>query len=1308
MKKIFVLLLVLTFALQLQPIVFAQSTIKVACIGDSITYGAGEETLYSYPNQLQELLGLGYEVKNYGVGGTCMIKASASPYWNTTHFQLAKAYNPDIVLIMLGTNDSKADAWKYKDEYLSAYADMVNIFQELPSHPQVYVMTSPFAYGNAFTIEADVISNEIVPLQRQFASDNGLPIIDIYNATQDMSYNFPDKIHPNRNGYAVIAQMVYEALDSSTYPPVTNIALDKTNDSVLVGNTTTLTPILTPSDANPRVVWSSSDKTVATVLNGVVTGVKSGNAVITATAHGTDLAATCNIAVSSTPPLNISVSPNSANVSLGKKVQLTANFLPKSANKLATWSSENEEIITVDNNGIVTAVGMGSATVTATAVEMSAAGETLSATANITVTEKLLDIPKNRISARIPNLLPIAKDELHISDSSVGTYWVTGTGAISGVVVFNLGNSDFDNLPTQSVSVSGVKFATVLSFQPTIFNIWYSNTTDDESEYRRIGDKNIAFQYKIENDIEEAYYEFPAAVQARYIKIELPEENKRLAEITFTGDMAIGEDAAIKSISTSVSPITPVTAIYDKNYDTSCRFNVTGNIATIELTEQTKVNAIRFTPYINSSGWVQYPVLGYEMGSEISYSTDGLKYYDAITNSETLTPIKKSFRPGTSLQLTYYYDVAEGKVNGNFANTNNVYIGQTYDFVVYFSYPVDAKYIRFSVPEKSGVNQYITEVAVEKTPPNGYAPATNVTLDKTAAEIMVKDTVKLSATVMPEDANPNVKWSSSDETVAVVSRGVVTGVKSGTAVITAAAIDNSAYASCAVTVMADFPESVQIVSELSDLYVGATCRLSADILPKTANTAVIWTSSDETVAVVDQSGLVTAIGMGNAVITALVKDANAAGSSVYDTKEIRVIPKPFDIPKNRISVRIPNRASDEPYIIDNNYGSFWNTWSNADSARVAIFNLGNTIFENEPLYSVTVKGVKIVSRDLANNAKNMNIWYSKTVNSNDAYISLGNNVGLTYISQNGMNEAFYDFPEPVQAKYIKVEFPAEYRTTAEITFTGVAFDIYEIPAADLSLISADGFTSASNMLDGNYTTYGRSVTPSAATIALKSPKYVSAIRFTPYMTAGGTPNFAIASSQVSYSVDGETYYDVMTNDTVLTDITSGFQNAQAPNYYYSSFNPQTGNNNIFGTEYTDMAQCKESVIHFKTPVFAKYIRFTTQITGNTYISEVSLETIAPKEFSIDNVSKDDKGAVSGVIYYSPTDMAEKMHFVVAIYNEKGLLKSLSIKKEMPISGGNIVEVDGMPGTSITDEIKVFAFKDINTLAPYCEPYTTLK
>lgn len=194
--------------------------IKVACIGDSLTFGAMvfHRQENCYPAQLQKLLGEDYFVYNFGANSHKAQKGGAYSYWNHRYFQLSQQIQPNIVLLMLGTNDSKQANWCGIEAYLNDYRDLITQYRALPSNPQVFIMTLPTAYikGNHhelhFTMQMDAIL-EMVEAQRQLAECEGLPLIDTHSATSGMPEAFVlDGIHANVQGAKIIAQTAYDAL----------------------------------------------------------------------------------------------------------------------------------------------------------------------------------------------------------------------------------------------------------------------------------------------------------------------------------------------------------------------------------------------------------------------------------------------------------------------------------------------------------------------------------------------------------------------------------------------------------------------------------------------------------------------------------------------------------------------------------------------------------------------------------------------------------------------------------------------------------------------------------------------------------------------------------------------------------------------------------------------------------------------------------------------------------------------------------------------------------------------------------------
>jgi acyl-CoA thioesterase I len=209
----FCLLLLCTLSAAGVPPAVAQ-VLKVACIGDSITEGAGVDnpTVNAYPIVLGRLLGTNYQTSNFGVSGRTLLRKGDYPYWNEAAFKNATNYAPNIVTIKLGTNDSKPQNWRYKDQFGRDLSDMIEVFANLPSHPRVFVCLPVPAYGLQFDINPDIIKNEIIPITKLVAKQKGATTVDLYTPLSGRPDLFPDLIHPNAAGAAIIASTLHGAL----------------------------------------------------------------------------------------------------------------------------------------------------------------------------------------------------------------------------------------------------------------------------------------------------------------------------------------------------------------------------------------------------------------------------------------------------------------------------------------------------------------------------------------------------------------------------------------------------------------------------------------------------------------------------------------------------------------------------------------------------------------------------------------------------------------------------------------------------------------------------------------------------------------------------------------------------------------------------------------------------------------------------------------------------------------------------------------------------------------------------------------
>jgi len=196
---------------------------KISCVGNSITYGYGlsSPSTQSYPAQMQALLGTSsWSVGNFGVSARTMLKKGDLPYWNEQSFTNSKTYLPNFVMIELGTNDAKSWNWNNRgNEFVSNYKEMITIFRNLSSKPDVWIGLIPPGEHTSWSIFQNIVKDSVNARIKQIALESGVGLIDLFdpfivNAT--VWYNptklQTDSIHPTTAGAALIAQKVKEMI----------------------------------------------------------------------------------------------------------------------------------------------------------------------------------------------------------------------------------------------------------------------------------------------------------------------------------------------------------------------------------------------------------------------------------------------------------------------------------------------------------------------------------------------------------------------------------------------------------------------------------------------------------------------------------------------------------------------------------------------------------------------------------------------------------------------------------------------------------------------------------------------------------------------------------------------------------------------------------------------------------------------------------------------------------------------------------------------------------------------------------------
>jgi acetyl esterase/lipase len=221
-----------------------EGAIRVACLGNSITDGFGIDmaSAYGYPAMLQKKLGDGYWVRNFGVSSRTMLNKGDWPYMNEPAWRDALDFKPEIVIIKLGTNDSKPENWQYNAEFkqdleqmiftlrpdLKQYANMPAKKAQkamakalakaaksgiAPAKPRILLCTPIPAFKSTWNINDSVIVNGVIPIQQEVAQKYGLEVIDLHTLfANDGDKVLPDGIHPDAKGAARMADIIADAL----------------------------------------------------------------------------------------------------------------------------------------------------------------------------------------------------------------------------------------------------------------------------------------------------------------------------------------------------------------------------------------------------------------------------------------------------------------------------------------------------------------------------------------------------------------------------------------------------------------------------------------------------------------------------------------------------------------------------------------------------------------------------------------------------------------------------------------------------------------------------------------------------------------------------------------------------------------------------------------------------------------------------------------------------------------------------------------------------------------------------------------
>ena len=654
--------------------------------------------------------------------------------------------------------------------------------------------------------------------------------------------------------------------------PTTGITLSDTSVSLENGATKKLTATVQPNDAtNKTVTWSSSNNAVATIAqDGTVTAVSKGNAVITAkTVDGET--ATCNVTVTQ-PITGITLNKKTVELEKGKTEKLVATVTPQNAdgNKTVTWSSSNNAVATVEQDGTVTAVSKGNAIITA----KTSNGKTATCTVTVGVplksisfkdgiTEKTLNKAEKFTLTVVYNPEDTDGDKTitwSSTDTSVATVnggVVTAVGGGETIITAKASNGKTATckvkveVPLNSISIKSETSIQYAQTEKLIVTYDPVDTTADKTISWSSDNEDIAT-----------------------VSIDGTVTGKGVGEAIITAKTSDGKTATCK---VKVLPV-ELNSISIKEQNVVINKKQTKNLTVVYNPENTTDDkTVIWTSSddsivsVNSEGVITALKAGTvtitaAVGEKTATTTVKVEVpLESISLNET----EKNLNKGDSLQLNVTYNPDDTTAN------KTVEWSSTDDKVV----TVDNN---GKVTAKTAGTAYVKAKVEDKEVSckiNVVVPLAGIALNKDATELLKGKKEKLVVTLSPSDTTyaGKIEWKSSDETIATIDEnGNVKALKEGTVTITATAVEgeNEFIDTCTVTVKEIPLDSITIDMSDFELGLGRTQQLNIVCNPEntTDDINVVWSSSNTDIVSVDENGLVKAISEGTATITAKVGD----------------------------------------------------------------------------------------------------------------------------------------------------------------------------------------------------------------------------------------------------------------------------------------------------------------------------------------------------------------------------------------------------------------------------------------------------
>jgi lysophospholipase L1-like esterase len=207
--------------------------VRVACVGDSITYGYGlrDRQANAYPVWLGQWLGTNYDVRNFGVSATTLLHRGDYPYIGRPAYTNALDFKADIVVVDFGANDSKhpndgsldatnaVNNWQHKGDFIGDYKELIAAFRAANPAAKIYICYPTPDFPGRWGINDRTIRDEMIPMIHAVADETGAGVIDLHSALAGKADLFlPDTVHPNAAGARLMAAEIFRTLTGQSPP----------------------------------------------------------------------------------------------------------------------------------------------------------------------------------------------------------------------------------------------------------------------------------------------------------------------------------------------------------------------------------------------------------------------------------------------------------------------------------------------------------------------------------------------------------------------------------------------------------------------------------------------------------------------------------------------------------------------------------------------------------------------------------------------------------------------------------------------------------------------------------------------------------------------------------------------------------------------------------------------------------------------------------------------------------------------------------------------------------------------------------